>query len=47
MPRDSFVNTFKVALLLCLGCSLLVSAAAIGLRDQQKFNKQREQHLAW
>ncbi len=43
MPRDSFVNTFKVALLLCLGCSLLVSAAAIGLRDQQKFNKQREQ----
>ncbi|WP_166820618.1 Na(+)-translocating NADH-quinone reductase subunit C [Thalassoroseus pseudoceratinae] len=43
MPRDSFVNTFKVALLLCLGCSLLVSAAAIGLRDQQKFNKLREQ----
>ncbi len=43
MPRDSLFKTFKVALSLCLVCSLLVSAAAIGLRDQQKFNKQREQ----
>lgn len=42
MRRDSWTHTFKVALLLCLGCSLVVSAAAVGLRSFQRENKQRE-----
>ena len=42
MRRESWGNVFKVALLLCLGCSLVVSAAAVGLRSFQRENKQRE-----
>jgi Na+-transporting NADH:ubiquinone oxidoreductase subunit C len=42
MPRDSVLHTFKVALLLCVVCSVVVSAAAIGLRDRQQANKERE-----
>ncbi len=36
--KDSTFNTFKVAILLCLVCSLLVSATAIGLMEIQKTN---------
>ena len=42
MRRESWGHVFKVALLLCLGCSLVVSAAAVGLRSFQRENKQRE-----
>lgn len=42
MPRDSIKQTFKVAVLLCLVCSLLVSASAVGLRSIQQTNKLRE-----
>jgi Na+-transporting NADH:ubiquinone oxidoreductase subunit C len=42
MPRDSVSHTFKIAFALCLICSLLVSAAAVGLRSFQRANKQRE-----
>ncbi len=36
--KDSTFNTFKVAILLCLVCSLLVSATAVGLMEIQKTN---------
>lgn len=39
MPRDSVKQTFLVAVLLCLVCSLLVSASAVGLRSFQEENK--------
>jgi Na+-transporting NADH:ubiquinone oxidoreductase subunit C len=42
MQRDSIGNVFRVTLLLCLACSLLVSAAAVGLRETQERNKKRE-----
>jgi len=42
MPRDSVVQTFKVAIALCLVCSLLVSASAVGLRQLQERNKLRD-----
>jgi len=42
MPRDSVGQTFKVAFLLCIACSVLVSAAAVGLRSQQQVNQERE-----
>ncbi len=42
MPRDSVKHTLLVALLLCLVCSLLVSASAVGLRGIQDRNKLRE-----
>ena len=42
MPRDSVKQTFKVAILLCLVCSLLVSASAVGLRSIQEANKLRD-----
>jgi Na+-transporting NADH:ubiquinone oxidoreductase subunit C len=38
MHRDSISNTFIVATLLCLACSLLVSAVATGLRPRQQGN---------
>lgn len=44
MPRDSIKHTFLVALLLCLVCSLLVSASAVGLRSLQERNKLREKN---
>lgn len=43
MPRDSVAQTLKVAVLLCLVCSLLVSAAAVGLRPLQKANEKQAQ----
>jgi len=42
MSRDSISHTFKVAFILCVVCSVLVSAAAVGLRAQQRENKERE-----
>lgn len=42
MKRESIGHTFLVAILLCLVCSFLVSAAAVGLRDIQQANKERE-----
>lgn len=42
MKRDSLGNTIKVALLLSVVCSLLVSVAAVGLRGRQNANKELE-----
>lgn len=42
MRRDSVLNTFKVAFVLCLICSLLVSAAAVILRPYQAANQAQE-----
>ncbi len=41
MNRDSVSGTFTVAAILCVACSVLVSAAAVGLRPFQKANKSR------
>ncbi len=40
MPRDSTKHTFLVATILCLVCSLVVSGAAVGLRQKQQANKE-------
>lgn len=47
MQRDSIQNTFKVAVLLCLVCSVVVSSMAVGLRDIQKQQKEafRQQNI--
>ena len=37
--RDSMTNTFVVTLVLCIGCSLLVSTAAVALKEKQGENK--------
>ena len=37
--RDSITNTFVVTLVLCIVCSLLVSTAAVALKDEQGKNK--------
>ncbi len=37
--RDSITNTFVVTLVLCIVCSLLVSTAAVALKDVQGQNK--------
>lgn len=42
MERDSVGNTIKVAALLCVVCSVLVSATAVGLRDRQATNRLEE-----
>lgn len=42
MQRDSWWNTIKVALWLCVVCSLLVSSAAVLLRERQDANRERE-----
>jgi Na+-transporting NADH:ubiquinone oxidoreductase subunit C len=39
LAKDSIANTFLVSLALCVVCSLVVSAAAVNLRDLQKSNK--------
>lgn len=41
MQRDSIQNTFRVAILLCLICSVMVSVTAVGLRDTQQAQKER------
>lgn len=40
MKRDSVLHTFKVAFLLCLVCSVLVSVTAVVLRPLQKRNQE-------
>lgn len=42
MQRDSIAHTFKVATLLCLVCALLVSLAAVLLREKQQLNREQE-----
>lgn len=42
MPRESATHTFLVALTLCVVCSVLVSAAAVGLRPAQDRNRELE-----
>lgn len=42
MSRDSTVRVLAVAFVLCLVCSVLVSAAAVGLRERQERNKLAE-----
>lgn len=42
MSRDSTTKVLSVAFLLCLVCSILVSAAAVGLSDRQEKNKAEE-----
>lgn len=37
-PRDSLANTFLVSFVLCIACSLAVSAATVMLRDRQEQN---------
>ncbi len=37
--RDSIANTFRVTFVLCIVCSLLVSTAAVGLKETQAKNK--------
>jgi len=41
MQRDSIANTIIVATVLCLVCSLLVSTAAIQLRERQQRNAEQ------
>jgi Na+-transporting NADH:ubiquinone oxidoreductase subunit C len=41
MRRDSVAQTFKIAVLLCVVCSVLVSGAAVSLREPQRANKER------
>ncbi len=41
MRRDSVGGTLSVAAILCIVCSVLVSAAAVGLRPRQAANKAR------
>ena len=43
MQRDSMGQTFTVAAILCVVCSVLVSAAAVGLRPLQLANKEKFQ----
>lgn len=40
MAKDTVKHTVLVALVLCLVCSVVVSGAAVGLRDMQKANKE-------
>lgn len=41
MQRDTIQQTFKVAILLSLVCSIAVSSLAVGLRDTQKLKKEQ------
>ena len=43
MNRDSVRHTVAVTLTLAVVCSLLVSLAAVGLRNLQESNKERSQ----
>ena len=40
MQKDSAVRTLLVAVLLCIVCSVMVTSAAVVLRDKQEKNKQ-------
>ena len=39
MQKDSAVGTILVAVLLCIVCSVMVTASAVVLRDKQEKNK--------
>ncbi len=39
LQRDSYANTFRVSIILCVVCSLAVSAAAVALRPRQEMNE--------
>ena len=41
--NDTLVKTLFVGISLCLVCSVIISSAAVGLRDQQKYLKQKDQ----
>ena len=43
MNRESIKNTLVVSGLLCIICSVLVSAAAVGLKQKQLLNKELDQ----
>ncbi len=47
LQRDSIANTFRVAILLCLVCSVAVSSLAVGLRSTQQRKKEefRQQNI--
>lgn len=42
MRRDSVANTFLVAGVLCIVCSVLVSVTAVALRERQRQNAEKE-----
>ena len=42
MHKDSFLNTFLIAIGVCLVCSFLVSSAAVGLKDLQVKNADKD-----
>jgi Na+-transporting NADH:ubiquinone oxidoreductase subunit C len=44
MSKDSTAKVLSVAFLLCVICSILVSAAAVGLRERQERNKLEEKN---
>ena len=39
MARDTVGQTFLVAAILCVSCSVVVSTAAVSLRSKQEANK--------
>jgi len=41
--NDTLFKTLFVGIFLCLVCSIIISTAAVGLRDQQKYLKQKDQ----
>lgn len=40
MPRDSISQTLKIAIGVCLVCSILVSGAVVGLKEKQQANQE-------
>ena len=43
--NESIIKTISVAFAVCLICSLVVSTAAVSLRDQQKENKLNDRRI--
>ena len=43
--NDSVIKTLAVSFLVCLFCSLIVSYAAVSLRDMQNLNKLNDQRI--
>ena len=43
--NESITKTIGVAFAVCLVCSLIVSSAAVSLRDQQKENKLNDRRI--
>ena len=41
--NDTLLKTLFVGITLCLVCSIIISLTAVGLRDQQKLLKQKDQ----